>query len=115
MDAPGSFEFVSSLGVDAVLVRFRNGQEEAVLNLHKVKTPTFYMIQGLYFQGLMEFWGDNVLIVNKRPSLQSHVSDADLKGLRITTRARRSSSHQRACTLSGGRPWKKNLGSASSR
>ncbi len=57
VDAPGSFDFVSSLGADAVLVRFRNGQGEAVLNLHKVKTPTIDMIQGLYSQGAMEFFG----------------------------------------------------------
>jgi len=77
VEAPGSFDFVSSLGADAVPVRFRNGQEEAVLNLHKAKTPALNMIQGLYFQASIGFWGDNVLMVSKRPSLQSDISDAD--------------------------------------
>jgi hypothetical protein len=40
VDAPGTFDFLSSLGDDAELVRFRNGHGEAVLNLHKVKAPT---------------------------------------------------------------------------
>jgi hypothetical protein len=84
VDAPGSFDFVSSLGANAVLVRFRNGQGEAVLNLHKVKTPTLNMIQGLYFQGSMEFLGDNVLIVAKRPSVQSDANDADYQVVDIS-------------------------------
>jgi hypothetical protein len=79
VDAPGSFDFVSSLGADAVLVRFRNGQGEAVLNLHKVKTPTLNIMQGTYFQESMEFWGDNALMVNQPPSLQSYTSDADYR------------------------------------
>src|ERR1700691_751679 len=77
VEAPGSFDFVFSLGADAVPVRFWNGQEEAVLNLHKAKTPALNMIQGLYFQASIGFWGDNVLMVSKRPSLQSDISDAD--------------------------------------
>src|ERR1700723_1128248 len=51
VNAPGSVDFVSSLGADTVLVRFRNGDGEAVLNLHKVRTPTLNMIQGLNSQG----------------------------------------------------------------
>ena len=84
VDAPASFDFVSSLGGDAVLVRFRNGQGEAVLNLRKVKTPTLNMTQGLNFQGSMEFWGDNVLIADKQPSLQSYISDTDYRVVDIS-------------------------------
>jgi hypothetical protein len=84
VDAPDSFDFVSSLGGDAVLVRFRNGQGEAVLNLRKVRTPTLNLTQGLYFQGSMEFWGDNVLIADKQPSLQSYISDTDYRVVDIS-------------------------------
>jgi hypothetical protein len=84
LDAPGSFDFVSSLGADAVLVRFRNGQGEAVLNLQKVKTPTLNMIQGLYFQGSMEFLGDNVLLVAKGPSVRSDANDTDYQVVDIS-------------------------------
>ncbi len=63
VDAPGAFDFVSSLGDYAELVRFRNGQGEAVLDLHKVKTPTLNKIQGLDFQGSTERLGGDGLIV----------------------------------------------------
>ena len=77
VDAPGSFDFVSSLGAHAVLVRFRNGQGAAVLNLHNEKTPTLNTIQGLYSQGATEFLGGDVLVVAKRPSVQSDADDTD--------------------------------------
>ena len=84
VDAPGSFDFVCSLGVDAVLVRFRNGQGEALLNLHKVNTPTLTMIQGLYFQGSMEFLGDDGVIVAHQPSVQSNPNDTDYRVVDIS-------------------------------
>jgi hypothetical protein len=84
VDAPGSFDFVSSFGVDAVLVRFRNGQGEAILNLHKVKSPTLNTIHGLYFQGSMEFLGDDGLIVAHRPSMQSNPNDTDYQVVDIS-------------------------------
>ncbi len=59
VDAPGAFDFVSSLGDYGELVRFRNGQGEAVLNLHKVKVPTLNTIQGLDSQGSTERLGDD--------------------------------------------------------
>ena len=84
VDAPGSFDFASSLGADAVLVRFRNGQGEAVLDLRKVKAPTINMIQGLYSQGATEFLGGDVLIVAKRPSVQSDADDTDYQVVDIS-------------------------------
>jgi hypothetical protein len=84
VDAPGPFDFVSSLGADAVLVRFRNGQGEAVLDLRKVKAPTINMIQGLYSQGATEFLGDDVLVVAKRPSVQSDADDTDYQVVDIS-------------------------------
>jgi hypothetical protein len=84
VDAPGSFDLVSSLGADAVLVRFRNGQGAAVLNLHNAKTPTLNTIQGLYSQGATEFLGDGVLAVAKRPSVQSDENDTDYQVVDIS-------------------------------
>jgi len=84
LDAPGSFDFVSSLGVDAVLVRFRNGQGEAILNLHNVKSPTLNTIQGLYSQGSMEFLGDDGLIVAHQLSVQSETDDTNYQVVDIS-------------------------------
>ena len=75
VDARGSFDFVSSLGDYAELVRFRNGQGEAVLNLHKVKAPTLNTIQGLDFQGSTERLGDDGLMASDQPDAESDAND----------------------------------------
>jgi len=71
VDAPGSFDFVSSLGDNAELVRFRSGQGEAVLNLHKVKAPTLNTIQGLDLHGSTQRLGDDGFIIASQPTAQS--------------------------------------------
>jgi len=48
LDAAGPFDFISSLGERAALVRFRQGQGEAVLELRKI--PTLKKVQGLELQ-----------------------------------------------------------------
>jgi len=48
LDAAGPFDFVASLGERAELVRFRQGQGEAILELHKV--PILKKVQGLELQ-----------------------------------------------------------------
>jgi hypothetical protein len=45
LDAVGAFDFVSSLGEQTELVRFRQGQGEAILDLHRV--PTLNRVPGL--------------------------------------------------------------------
>jgi hypothetical protein len=75
LDAPGSFDFISSLGDYAELVRFRRGQGEAVLNLHKVKDPTLTTIQGLDSQGSTQRLGEDGLIIASQPTVQSGVND----------------------------------------
>src|SRR5258708_8968247 len=49
VDAPGAFDFVSSLGDYAELVRFRNGQGEAGRGRTQQKTPPPNKIQHLAF------------------------------------------------------------------
>src|ERR1700739_410421 len=51
VDAPASFDFVSSFADNRELVRFRHGKGEAVLNLRNVKAPTLTAIEGLDFEG----------------------------------------------------------------
>ena len=75
LNGPGSFDFVSSLGDNAELLRFRNGQGEAVLDLHKAKAPRLNTIQGLDLQGSAERLGDDGLIVVHGPNLQSDATD----------------------------------------
>ncbi len=82
--APGSFDFVSSLGDNAELVRFRHGQGEAVLDLHKVKVPTLNTIQGLDSQGSTERLGDDGFIIANQPNLQSGANDANYQVVDIS-------------------------------
>jgi len=80
LDATGSFDFVSSLGDYAELIRFRDGQGEAVLDLHKAKAPTIKIVPGLKFHGLAErVIGDGFTIAN-RASVQP---DADARNYQI--------------------------------
>jgi len=51
LEAIGPFDFVSSLGDRAALVRFRQGHADAVLDLHNDQLPTLRNIQGLTLQG----------------------------------------------------------------
>jgi hypothetical protein len=77
LDAPGSFDFVSSLGDYAELIRFRNGQGEAVLDLHKVTLPTIKMVPGLKFQGPTQRLGDDGFIISNQASVQSEANTLD--------------------------------------
>jgi len=86
LDARGSFDFVSSLGDYAELVRFRNGRGEAVLNLHKVKTPTLTTIQGLDSQGSMERLGDDGFINVNQPNPQSDANDPNYQVVDVSNR-----------------------------
>ena len=62
LDARGPFEFVSSLGDNAELIRFKNGQGEAVLDLHKAKAPAIKMVPGLELRGATQHLGDDGFI-----------------------------------------------------
>ena len=77
LEAPGAFDFVSSLGDNAELVRFRNGQGEAILNMRKVKAPTLNTIQGLDLQGSTLRLGDDGFIIASQPTAQSAPLQSD--------------------------------------
>jgi hypothetical protein len=68
--AAGPFDFVLPLGGHAELVRFRQGQGEAVLDLHKVKAPIMKMVKGLKLQGATERLGDDGFIVANQANVQ---------------------------------------------
>jgi len=77
LDARGPFEFVSSLGDNAELIRFQGGQGEAVLDLHKAKAPVIKMVPGLELQGATERLGNDGFIVSNQASAQSDTNDPD--------------------------------------
>ena len=77
LDARGPFEFVSSLGDNSELIRFKNGQGEAVLDLHKPKAPAIKIVPGLELQGATRRLGDDGFIVSNQASAQSDENDPD--------------------------------------
>lgn len=79
LDARGPFEFVSSFGDNAELIRFKNGQGEAVLDLHKAKAPAIKMVPGLQLQGATERLEDDGFIVSNQASAQSDANDPDTR------------------------------------
>jgi hypothetical protein len=86
LDAPGSFDFVGPLGDHAELIRFRDGQGEAVLDLHDIKLPTIRIVPGLTFRRSTERLANDVFITST-----NHVrlpSDADPLDYQITANSR---------------------------
>jgi hypothetical protein len=51
LDASGPFDFVSSVGNQRELVRFRQGDEDAILDLRGAKTPSLKAVRGLTQKG----------------------------------------------------------------
>ncbi len=77
LDAPSAFDFVSSLGDHAELIRFRDGQGEAVLDLHNVKLPTITMVPGLKFPGSAERLAGDGFTISNQASLASDATAPD--------------------------------------
>jgi hypothetical protein len=65
--APGPFDFISDVGTRAELIRFRGTGQEAVLDLHKAKTPTLDVLPELTVTGHAVALGtDGVMISNQQ-------------------------------------------------
>jgi hypothetical protein len=62
----GPFDFVSSLGSRAELIRFRQDQGNAVLDLHNAKVPVLKAPQGLTLKGAIIPLGNDELTVSSR-------------------------------------------------
>ena len=75
LDAPGPFDFVATLGIRAELIRFRQDQENAVLDLHKVKAPTLQRMRERTLNGLV------TPLSNDGFTVTSH-ADADVQATR---------------------------------
>ena len=75
LSVPGPFDFADELGVSSVMVRFRNNQGVALLDMHKAKAPILKTIDGLQYIGRTEPLGDSAyLMVNDRVLNQQRTS-----------------------------------------
>ena len=66
LKAAGPFDIVSTLGSRAELVRFRQGQGDAVLDLHQDQAPALKPVPGLTLQGSAMPLGDDGFTVNSQ-------------------------------------------------
>jgi hypothetical protein len=78
LSVPAPFDFVGPLGNSAMLVRFRNNQGIAVLDLRKAKAPTLRVFSGLDLLGYTLPLGDTGLLfvngsrLNQQPTAQDY-------------------------------------------
>jgi hypothetical protein len=70
LDASGPFDFVSPVGNQAELVRFRQGQEDAVLDLPRVGAPKLMTVPGLTLPRPISVAGNNPFTVT-RPTMDA--------------------------------------------
>jgi hypothetical protein len=75
LGAAGPFDFVSPLGSKQELIRFRQGDEDAVLDLHKVRDPNLQTVQGLTLRGPITRLGNEGFIVARQNTEVSPARD----------------------------------------
>jgi hypothetical protein len=68
LGASGSYDFISPLGTRKEVVRFREGQEVAVLDLSKLKVPAIKTVQGLELQALENHLDEDTAILSDQPN-----------------------------------------------
>jgi hypothetical protein len=72
LDASGPFDFISPVGNQAELVRFRQGDENEVLDLHKESTPSLKALPGLTLTGpLTRLGNDGFTVSGYAPEIQA--------------------------------------------
>jgi hypothetical protein len=67
VNGPGAFDFVRPLDGHGELVRFRDDKTVAVLDLHKVKSPSLRIINALSEGGATEALGESGLLMVNEP------------------------------------------------
>jgi hypothetical protein len=77
LNAPGSFDFVATLGNRTELIRFRQSQEDAVLDLHKVKAPTLQRVPGLTLKGPATPLGNDGFTVSSHANADAQAATRD--------------------------------------
>jgi hypothetical protein len=63
LSAAGPFDFVSPLGSKQELIQFRQGNEDAVLDLHNAEKPNLQAVQGVTLRGPITLLGNDGFIV----------------------------------------------------
>jgi hypothetical protein len=71
LDASGPFDFAAPVGNDAEFIRFRQGDEDAILDLQHEKTPRLKAVHGLTLHGPVTHLGNEGFAVrSETPGMQ---------------------------------------------
>jgi hypothetical protein len=90
LDTDGPFDFVSPLGKQAELIRFRQADEDAVLDLHKEKAPRLKVVQGLTLEGPITPLGSDGFAVTGQASKTKPAVDYQVVDTANTRELRRA-------------------------
>jgi hypothetical protein len=77
LNGPGPFEFIRPLGSSAILVRFRNNLDVAVLDLKKAKEPVLKTVNGLRYPGHTEPLGESGLLMENQAHMDPQIMARD--------------------------------------
>jgi hypothetical protein len=87
MTGPGAYDFVRPLKDHGELVRFRDGKTIAVLDLHKVKSPSLRIINALSEGGATEALGESALLMVNEPYNYVRATPRDYQVIDISSPA----------------------------
>lgn len=77
LDVPGPFDFVSPEGTKTEVVRFRQGQGEAVLDLNRASVPTLQAVDRMILQSITMPLNANAIIEASQANASRQPSRAD--------------------------------------
>ena len=77
LNVSGPFDFAQPLKESAILLRFRNSSDEAVLDLRKPKDPTLVPLSGSPYAGAITPLGDSAILMPDAPLIETHASPSD--------------------------------------
>jgi hypothetical protein len=85
VNGPGAFDFVRPLDGHGELVRFRDAKTVAVLDLHKVKSPSLHIINALSEGGTTEALGESGFLMVNEPYNYVRATPRDYQVLDISS------------------------------
>lgn len=77
LSAAGPFDFVKRVGGSSILIRYRNDQREALLDVHKAKAPELKTLSGTAYFGRLEALAPSTYLAISDPVLGTSKAPRD--------------------------------------
>lgn len=75
----GPFDFGERVGGSAILIRFRNEQSEALLDVRRAKSPELKMLGGVSYPDQIESLGSSTYLAGDAPALETNKAPRDYR------------------------------------